>query len=263
MLTGKIEKFKSLSQFKSLKEFNNNIEKWMCDYKSEFTKGEMIAFNRLKRYAAKVYGVANVSINKLSEASKELDGAGVSRSTIKRMLIKAKKLGIITVHETERNDKSQSSNVYVFNIYKVVSVLSTIEPPSEQVEEREHATEQDLIEKQLNHHKTKQIIKTNKIIDIRKDNVIKGIPIEFQNWIKTYGYSGKQVVEFWKSVTYSTKYLNYYNEDAKIQLGIKAFKQMIINLKLGYKPKKSVYAYYHGVLNGILDAEYAEIVREA
>ncbi|MBA2876883.1 hypothetical protein [Thermaerobacillus caldiproteolyticus] len=38
MRSGNIEQFKHLSQFRDLKDFNNNIEQWMIDLKSKFTK---------------------------------------------------------------------------------------------------------------------------------------------------------------------------------------------------------------------------------
>ncbi|KZB90117.1 hypothetical protein A2U94_17845 [Bacillus sp. VT 712] len=253
MRTGKIEQFKSLSQFKSLKDFNNNIEQWMVDYKSEFTKSELIAFNRLKRYAAKVYGVSNVSINKLSAISKELDQGGISRSTFKRMLKKAKHFGIITVYDTERTDGSTSTNIYVFNCY-------SIEPCQKEQEVLQTAVQEDLIENQLNHHKTENKSKTNNKLDIRKDNAIKDIPFEYQDLLKDYGYSPKQIVEFYKCVKYATKYLTYYTDQDKVKLGLRALKQMIINKKLGYKVR-NMFGYYTQILHNFLDVDYLQMVR--
>ena len=40
---------------------------------------------------------------------------GISRDTFKRMLGKAKRLGILTIYETERENGSQDSNLYIFN----------------------------------------------------------------------------------------------------------------------------------------------------
>ncbi|MGE8081199.1 hypothetical protein [Peribacillus loiseleuriae] len=48
-----IETFKKYCQFKSVKDFNNNIEQWMIEYKQHFTTSERIALKRLIRYAAK------------------------------------------------------------------------------------------------------------------------------------------------------------------------------------------------------------------
>jgi hypothetical protein len=248
MKTGKVQKFKSLSQFKSLKDFNNNIEMWMCDYKKEFTKSELIAFNRLKRFAAKVYGIANVSINKLSDVSKDMDGAGVSRSTIKRMLRKAKKFGIITVYDTERVDGSTSTNVYVFNCY-------SIEPCTQEQEVSESPVYQEEVVEQLNHHETENKSKTNNILNKRRRNVYKGIPLVFQEYLGAY-YSPKQVKEFWKCVKYSTQSLPDYSTADKIHLGIDAIRFMREQIRDGYKVRKSIFSYYYGIVNGILDREF-------
>src|SRR5690606_41192135 len=76
-----IRKFKKYSQFKSLKDFNNNMEQWLVDHKKLFTPSELIALKRLIRFSAKVHGIANAKINTLLDAIKEKDtnGYGVSR----------------------------------------------------------------------------------------------------------------------------------------------------------------------------------------
>ena len=40
---------------------------------------------------------------------------GISRDTFKRIIKKAKAIGILTVYETVRENGSQSSKLYVFN----------------------------------------------------------------------------------------------------------------------------------------------------
>jgi N-acetylglutamate synthase-like GNAT family acetyltransferase len=71
---------------------------------------------RLVRFSAKVPGVCNAKIGTLLKAiNEDYQGNGISRSTFKRMTIKAKELGILTIHETERKNGSQSSNLYSFN----------------------------------------------------------------------------------------------------------------------------------------------------
>lgn len=250
MKSGNINQFKHLSQFDSIKDFNSSIEQWMVDYKSEFTKSEMIAFNRLKRYAAKVYGVSNVSINKLSAVSKELDQGGISRSTFKRMLKKAKQFGIITVYETERNNGSKSTNVYVFNRY------TQSEPcPKEEIVE-ESPVQQQFIDEQLNHPKTHQISKTNNIITKRS---ILNVPDQFAEYLSAY-FTGKEIVEMWKCIKHATKYLNHYDLTAKVILGVNAMRNMRQQLKEGYRVKKSMFSLYWGIVNKMLDREYNELI---
>lgn len=37
-----IKSFKYLSQFMDIRDFNNQIEQWMVDVKSKFTKSELV-----------------------------------------------------------------------------------------------------------------------------------------------------------------------------------------------------------------------------
>lgn len=261
MKTGNIEQFKKLSQFRSLKDFNNHVEQHLLELKAELTKSERIAIKVIIRHAAKVYGVANASIKKFVIASQRYDGVGVSRSTFKRAIKKAISHGLFVVYETEREDGSQSTNVYVFNRIEIVSFSSSNEPRPENKKVEQSPVEQQEDVEQLPPLKTDNQTKTNKIIDIRTDNAIKDIPVDYQNLIKAYGYTGKQLMEFYRCLKYTTKYLTYYSEQDKIRLGIRAFKQLIINQKLGYKVR-NMFGYYTQILNNFLDMDYLEFVRE-
>jgi hypothetical protein len=116
--SGRIEQFDSLSCFTSLTQFNTHMEMWLAVYSHGFSKGELVGLKRLVRFAAKIPGVCNPKIGTvLKEIHDEYEGNGISRSTFKRMIQKAIKLGIITAHETERNNGSQSSNLYVFQSF--------------------------------------------------------------------------------------------------------------------------------------------------
>jgi hypothetical protein len=117
--SGRIEKFDSLSPFTSLTQFNTHMEMWLAVYKHKFSKGELVGLKRLVRFAAKIPGVCNAKIGTVLKAiHEEYEGNGISRSTFKRMIQKAIGLGILTVHETERKNGSQSSNLYIFNCFQ-------------------------------------------------------------------------------------------------------------------------------------------------
>ncbi|OXS80150.1 hypothetical protein [Domibacillus enclensis] len=114
MQSGHISNFKHLSQFSSLKEFNNNIEAFLAVHKNDFTRSELYCFKALTRFAVKVKGISNISINKLLKAISE-QFKSVSESTFHRMKRKSIRLGILAVHSTKRSNGSQSSNIWVFN----------------------------------------------------------------------------------------------------------------------------------------------------
>ncbi|MEH7585110.1 hypothetical protein V7170_24890, partial [Priestia megaterium] len=239
MKSGSIEQFVHLSKFNDVKEFNNHIEQWMVDCKNYFTKSELIGLKRLIRYSCKYAGISNAKIQTLVSATHN-DEIGISRSTFERMLRKAKQLGILTVHNTFFGS-NQRHNVYVFNHYQSTKQVES-EAPTNEVPETI-----DVLNQETNK------IKTNNIsIDTYKENVIPNVPIRFQELVRTY-YSPKQVLEFWKCVKISTRYLTYMSSLQKTNLGIRVFKQCIVNMKLGYKIR-NVFGYYFHILNEFLDA---------
>ncbi|MBT2278859.1 hypothetical protein J7E51_12890 [Priestia megaterium] len=250
MKSGNIEQFKHLSKFKDVKEFNNHIEQWMVDFKNGFTKGELIGLKRLIRYSCKYAGISNAKIQTIVSATHNNE-IGISRSTFERMLRKAKQFGILTVHNTFCGS-NQRHNVYVFNRYQSIKqaealineVPDTIDVPNQE---------------------TKQVKANNILIDTYKDNVIPDVPIRFQELVKSY-YSPKQVLELWKCVKHSTQHYNDFNDQYvdydptldKVELAISSFKQMIVNIKLGYTIKKSIFSYYYGIIQNKLDAQFKD-----
>ena len=94
--SGRIEGFEGYSQFTSVKEFNTHMEMWLAVKKQEFSKGELVGLKRLVRFSVKVPGVSNAKIGTLLKAiNEDYQGNGISRSTFKRMTIKAKESGIL------------------------------------------------------------------------------------------------------------------------------------------------------------------------
>lgn len=257
MKSGNINQFKHLSQFDSIKSFNSSIEQWMVDYKSEFTKSELIALRVLKRYAAKVYGVCFACVNTLIKATSQ-QGEPISESTFHRMRRKAIKIGIIKVITTRqtygKNKNRQGANIWVFQAYKSDDTLEIED------DVQGSPTQKDSINSRLTPPKTNKLSKTNNIKNIRKTfNCIKDIPDFYQEWLESFNCSPKQIVEFWRCVRLATRYLTHYSKQDKINLGIRAFEQMYSNKKLGYKVKNA-FAYYTTIIHSFLDREYNELI---
>lgn len=254
MNSGNINQFKHLSKFDSLKQFNSSMEQWYIDIHQQklLTKSELIALKRLVRFSASVFGVCNAKISTIVSATHS-DAVGISRSSFKRMLLKVQAMELLTIHHTFNHGK-QGHSVYVFNYYPPKGE-GNLSPLSDSIE--------PLQQEQIEPPKTSNLSKTNNNnINIRTDNTIPSIPTKFKELVMCY-YEPKQVIELWKCVKNGTRYLTYYDEQQKVNLGINAFKQMICNLKLGYKVRKSIYSYYWGILKKKLDNEHMEIVRGA
>lgn len=246
--SGKIEGFEQFSLFQSLKEFNHHMEMWMLEYKDEFSKGELVGLKRLARFAAKIPGVCNAKIGTMLKAiHEEYNDNGISRSTFKRMILKAKKLGIMTVYETDRKNGSQSSNLYVFNRFP------TNEPPK--AKEMDHPKE------------TTNLLKTSKK-DLKKrteepfalDYTFTNdrVPAEFVQLVKCFYSDAKTIEEYWKMASIAAYRNNRENEhDQVLVTAIHSFKQLISHLKLNRAIRKPI-AYFYGIMNKKWEELYFE-----
>ncbi|MFJ7727876.1 hypothetical protein ACIQXV_17155 [Neobacillus sp. NPDC097160] len=237
--SGKIEGFEQFSQFESLKEFNHHIEKWLLEHKTDFSKGELVGLKRLVRFAAKIPGVCNAKIGTVLKAiHDEYCDNGISRSTFKRMIGKAKELGIFTVNEIERKNFSQSSNFYVFNRFPVS------EPPKQET---------------LNHPKeTTNLLKTEKDQKIKKCKeeapeldytfVSNRVPKDFVQFVKCFFDDAKLIEEYWRMVNIlAFDYKLHGETDAIVGIAIDSFRQLIRKLKFTNVVRKPI-AYFYGIL---------------
>jgi hypothetical protein len=255
---GKIDSFEEYSQFNDLKDFNNHVEMWMADKKKFFTKGELIGLKRLARFAAKVPGVANAKIGTVLKAIYEEYGeiGMISRSTFKRMIIKASKIGIFTVYETERKNGSQSSNLYVFNRF-----------PSNElpIEEKLSQPNKTIIPFETNINKNNKretasvenepVEESAATIRIQSGGpedhhfVSDRVPAEFISLVKYFFPKAKAIEEFWRMSMISAYRNNYENEkETLLTVSLDSFKQLVRKLKTS-KTVKNPIAYYTGILN--------------
>ncbi|MEH7524936.1 hypothetical protein V7149_16895 [Bacillus sp. JJ1503] len=213
--SGNIKQFESFSQFKGLEEFNTHIEMWMSVHKDKLSKGELVGLKRLIRFAAKVPGVCNAKIGTVLKAiHEEFNGNGISRSTFKRMIAKATELGIMTVHETERKNGSQSSNLYVFNRFP------NSEPPKK-----------DKLDSPI---KTSNLSKTNNknnkkrnVDDTCLDHTYTSdrVPNDFVQVVKYFFPEAKSIEEFWKMTSIAAYRHNRVNDrEGVLSIAIQSMK---------------------------------------
>ncbi|MBG9446319.1 hypothetical protein [Cytobacillus firmus] len=244
--SGRVDQFEQFSQFKDLQEFNAHLEMWLAVHKNDFSKGELVGLKRLVRFAAKVPGVSNAKIGTILKAiHTEYSGNGISRSTFKRMIAKAAEIGIFTVHETERKNGSQSSNLYVFNRFP------KSEPPKQ--------------EKMDHPNKTINLPKTNKNQRITKRNetildhtyTSDRIPQSFTSTVKYFFSEARQIEEFWRMASLAA-YKNNCEQDRNtiLETAIHSFKQLIRKMKTSAIAKPV--AYFYGIVNKKFEEIYFE-----
>ncbi|MBY6277987.1 hypothetical protein [Symbiobacterium thermophilum] len=265
MKAGNIEQFKHLSQFRDLIDFNNNIEQWMIDLKSKFTKSELIALKRLIRFSAKVAGVCNAKIQTLVSACHEA-GQEISRSTFERMLRKAKKFGLLIVYNTTKENGKQSHNVYVFQRYQsqIVSDSSTIDvAESAKIDGAYETSNLSETNNQNNINKRNENVSDKKYLGDKLDGSFTSsrVPVEFRDLVKCFYDDYKTIEEFWKIIHIQTRKLLYYTQNDRIALAVDSFKQLVRNIKRGRKVR-NIFGYFWGIVNNMLDAEHMRIVCE-
>jgi len=251
--SGNTEGFKQFSQFSSLKELNTHIEMWLAVYKHDFSKGELVGFKRLVRFSAKIPGVCNAKIGTVLKAiHEEYNHNGISRSTFKRMILKAKELGILTVCETERKNGSQSSNLYIINRF-----------PSNELPKEEN----------LNHPKeTNNLLKTEKDQKIKERKeasseldhtyVSERVPQSFVQLVKCFFPEAKTIEEYWRTVnmaagSYSMELDIHYILDVAIQ----SFKLLMRKLKFN-RNVKNPFAYLYGIAENKFCVLFHEILSD-
>lgn len=249
MQSGNIANFIHLSQFKDLKDFNNHIEQWMLDVKKRFTKSELIALKRLIRFAAKITGVCNAKIGTIVSATHQKDGAGISRSTFKRMITKARNLGLVTVHDTVRKNGSKSSNVYVFNRF-----YEEIEPSNVEKLNRPQTSNPFKTNNQDNNKRNTDVLTNqpakNKSLNASFTN--ERVPKEFTSFVSSFYDDARKIEEYWKLVKISV-YKNKVVGDI-VETALQSFKALVRKLKLSNV--KNTYGYFYGVLNKKFKAKY-------
>lgn len=128
----KPETYKKYSQFKSLKQFNSNIEMWLADHKPTFGRKELQAIKVLLRHSVKVAGIATIKFNSLVKVAEEKYGYVFSVKTAKRAVTKAKQLGmLVTLATKSSKTELKAPSVYVWQKYKNVPTVITEVPTAE------------------------------------------------------------------------------------------------------------------------------------
>jgi hypothetical protein len=251
--SGIIEGFEGYSQFVSLIDFNQSMEMWLLEHKSDFSKGELMGLKRLVRFAAKIPGVCNAKIGTILKAiHEEYHDNGISRSTFKRMVLKAKEIGMMTVHETERKNGSQSSNLYVFNPFP------SNEPPK--------------VEKMNQPKETSNLLKTDKDqknnkrkeepFELEHTYVSSRIPQEFVQLVRYFYSDAKTIEEYWHMTEIAAYRNNSETERERVlEVAIESFKQLVRKMKLTNGVKKPI-AYFYGILNKQFKHRYYEELYE-
>ncbi|HWO95641.1 hypothetical protein WD019_15825 [Fictibacillus sp. Mic-4] len=264
MKSGYIEKYQLLSEFKTVKEFNEHIWRFLDDHRTAFSKSELIAFHQLTKYSVKVIGVCNAKIGTLVSASHKEKG-GISRSTFERMLRKAKKLGILSVHHALRQKGGYAHNVFVFHRYDAPLEENMKDRPTPEIpcpiSETEAKSEPE----------TTSFLETNSIKTIKNEYIRKEkapslteldetylpdyIPEAFVNCVKPFFPEATNIYTFWKKARLAYHQFEFNSPlELMVATVIKAFKTTVWQYKRK-KIKTTFVQYFYGTLYGLFRVE--------
>lgn len=217
--------------FKSLKEFNTNIEMFLAIHKKDFTKTEFIAFQRLRKFGACVFGVATISIRALLKEVQKKDVAeGISESTFHRMKRKAIQKGILKVVEQQGVSRRQSTNIWVFQRFQ--SESQKIDTPSWGTEgegkiRKPMLGKEKVVVETLAPLKTNKPIKTNLINKRKAPSDEKGllrkkrkgksrVPEPLRAILAAYFNDAFTIGEFWRMAKHYVRTSNVNLEEEKL-----------------------------------------------
>ncbi|WP_026679433.1 hypothetical protein [Fictibacillus gelatini] len=261
MRAGKIENFKLLSEFQTVEEFNSTIRRFLQDHRGEFTKGELLAFHHLTKFSIKVIGVCNAKIGTLVSSCLS-DKGGVSRSTFERMLRKAKKLGILSIHHALRQKGGFAHNLFVFHQYdraskeKLTEPARTEKPGGTRAERKFSQPETTSLET------NKKIIKTNTLrlngIDAADPDYTylpDDIPKEFIHAVKPFFTRAIEIYSLWQKVRMAYRSFSFEQHlEELVDQAIYAFKVTVFQYKCG-RIKTSFVQYFYGTLTTVFSRE--------
>lgn len=270
MRAGNIYQFKYLSQFRSVKEFNEHKERYLQLYPDRFTHSEFIAFEVLTQFSVVVPGVANAKIATLVSACQGKQG-GLSRATFVRMLRKAKTTGFLTVYKTYRSSGGFAHNVFVFQpIDRFVKTQMNYRANSENLiesrsEEIFTAPETEKLFLNLQ-NKDKNIRLEDNVSALHAPSstsfenldysfVPDTVPQTFIQTVRPFFNLAAEIFTFWEKALMAYRQLNLYQPiEHMTDLVIHAFKTTVFQYK-HRKIKTSFIAYYYGTLITMLSAE--------
>ncbi len=255
MKSGHIDQFAHLSPFKTVTEFNASTARALDIFGHRFTKGERIAFDKLVQFSVKKPGICNARISKLVQAAHAQ--GGISRSTFERMLRKARKYEIITIHRTFRDKGGYSHNVYIFQRFD--------EPNQRKLTERPSRTKQ-VAPGTRSIFSTPEAIKLKKSLEKKEIRsltldtldasfVPSHIPTAFVKAVKPFFDCAEEICHLWDRATIAHRSIRWHTPiESVLPMIIQAFKETVFRYKQR-KIKTSFTQYFYGTVTGMLSHE--------
>lgn len=257
--------FSSYQTFESVNEMIYILDKFVSIY--DLTPAAKAVLNTIKLYSKRFIGVCWLYQDQI--ASK----AGVSLSTVKRVIKGLKETGLLTVHEqTHTKRGGQTHNVYVINpIFEGMDLAESLpnELPSESEKEPTKPVVSTVCESESKPYKNSHTNSNTKdnSLSIEKYDILKHVPNEFIDLMEPfYANQPKIIRDRWKTVCVAVKKscinLSYTSWDTIGQ----AWKDVVKFYKRGKVRDTSdngLGGYFYGVLCDYLMDDYLKTCMDA
>ncbi|MDP7981429.1 helix-turn-helix domain-containing protein [Bacillus multifaciens] len=251
--------YKKLSSFTTVEELNQTVRTYRdlirMSVKRADVQSRLIALLEiLKRHSCKYVGVSFLCKNTIADMME------VSYKTVQRLMKKLVDLGIIKQFAMKRHtDMNQTANAIV--IQSIKNDMSDKQPAKKEEKCPTKTTTPSLKQNIKDINKRNNNDNSNTPEDnIQEANFIAHwVPDRFINLASCFYTESKTIQELWKVVKQCNRVVNYttgataFNKDQELEIGVKAIKEFVMKVKAGMKMKLSMFAYFNGIVNNLMD----------
>ncbi|MFJ7831818.1 helix-turn-helix domain-containing protein [Peribacillus sp. NPDC097284] len=260
------ESYNNLSSFTEREEMNQAVRVYRDIIRTSIKRTDVQArlialLEVLKRHSCKQFGVSYMCKNTIAEKLE------LSYKTVQRLMKKLVDLGMIKqISMKRKKDMMQTANAII------------IQPVNEEVTDKAPVkmskkcptikTTTSSLKQNIKRYKERNNAPSLSHVDKSVDNLLRAnfvaawVPDNFANLASSFYHEAKTIQEFWKVVKQCNRVIDYstgsraFNKAQEIQIGIRAFKEFAMKVKVGTKMIKGQFAYYNGIVNKLMTKLY-------
>lgn len=260
ILIAEEETYKNLVTFSELEDMNETVRTYKDVIKKEvkrkdLQKNLLRLLDLLKRHSCKYLGVSFLSKNSLA------DKLEVSYKTIQRLMIRLSDMGFVKEYAMKRRSNMyQTSNAVIIQPFKKDESYKEVVKTEEKCPSK--TTTKNLKTNNLNTYKERTVIhnNTNTVNNIKNaEFVAHWVPARFTELTNSYFSKAKEIEELWKVVRQNNRPVNgekLFTKEQELHIGLTAIKQYVMKYKSGVKIKKSMFAYFNGIVDKLMSKFY-------
>ncbi|HDR7787774.1 cytosolic protein [Bacillus cereus] len=257
------EAFRNLSPFIELEELNKTIRTYRDNIRMSIKRTDVQSklitlLEILKRHSCKYVGVSFLCKNSIANIME------VSYKTVQRLMKKLVDLKMIKqVAMKRKKDMLQTSNAIIIQpiVEEVSNKLDTKSPTKcPTIKTKPVSLKQNI--KDINKRNSNENSNTPEENIEQADFVAHWVPERFVSLASSFYSESKTIQELWKVVRQCNKIVNHttgnkaFDNDQELTIGLKAIKEFVMKIKSGVKMKKGKFAYFHGIVNNLMDKFY-------